>query len=206
MKFKALCVVAVMYLSGCAVIPEAIQVQDEAQLINYQQASASPDTTKDKTARWGGVIAHVENLPEATMLEMVHYPLRAYGKPVVSDESIGRFRVYVDGFLDPMVYEKGRSITVTGKVVGIEEGLVGEHKYMFPTIKADGYHLWRNVQQIDVTSLHVWPYYRHYGYGWPYGGFYRHRVILNGGRNSNPSASPTPTQPQRAEGRPVLEK
>lgn len=197
MNFKAFFGTAVLLLSGCAVVPDAIQVADEAQLINYQQAAAAPVASQDKTARWGGVIAEIENLPDATLLEMVHYPLRAYGKPLVSDESIGRFRVYVDGFLDPMVYEKGRSITFTGKVLGTEEGLVGEHNYVFPTLKADGYHLWRNVQQIDVTTLHVWPYYRHHGYGWPYGGYYRHRVILRDGHKRGTSSAPVNDKPSR---------
>ncbi len=204
MKLKALFAVAVIVLSGCAVVPDAIEVADETQLIGYQQVAASPDNSRDKIARWGGVIAEIENLPDATLIELVHYPLRAYGKPLVTDNSTGRFRVYVDGFLDPMVYEKGRSITFTGKVLGTEEGLVGEHNYVFPTLKADGYHLWRNVQQVDVTSLHVWPYYHHpYGYGWPYGGHYRHRVIIRDGHKrgaSSPPANNSPSRPPRSEG------
>lgn len=197
MKLKALFVVAVMMLSGCAVVPDAIEVADESQLVGYQQVAASPDSLQDKQARWGGVIAEIENLPDATLIELVHYPLRPYGKPLVSDNSKGRFRVYVDGFLDPMVYEKGRSITFTGKVLGTEEGLVGDHNYVFPTIKADGYHLWRNVQQVEFTSLHVWPYYHHYGYGWPYGPHYRQRVIIRDRHKRGASSPPVNNTPSR---------
>lgn len=205
MSFKAFTAIAVLFLSGCAAVPEAIRVADDSQLVNYPDVSASPDAARDKVARWGGIIANVENLPDATLIELVHYPLQGYGKPLVSDESIGRFRVYVDGFLDPMVYEKGRSITFAGKVLGAEEGLVGEHNYVFPTLRADGYHLWRNVQQIDISSVHVWPYHNPY-YGWPYyHGPWRHRVVLRGhgigrGTSGGPRVTNTSSRPAKSGG------
>ena len=85
------------------------------------------------------------------MVELVQFPLRDYGRPMVSDDSPGRFRVYVDGFLDPVLYEKGRAITFTGKVAGVEKGTVGEQAYEFPTLKAKGYHLWKKRDQSHVT-------------------------------------------------------
>ena len=203
MYFKLFTLLTFIMLSGCAVVPESIQVADDNQLIDYPQVSANPDGNIDKTARWGGVIANVQNLPDATMLEMVYYPLRAYGRPNTNEESVGRFRVYVDGFLDPMVYEKGRSITFTGQVLGSEEGSVGEHVYRFPSLKAQGYYLWRNVHRVEVTGVHFWPYYPFYNFHhYPY----HRRVIVSGGyphkgvNRSSSTASRSSVSRSRSDG------
>lgn len=156
----------VLLLSGCVSVPESVQLPESTPLVSYQQVSIEPQSQKEKMARWGGVIANIENKADKTQLDIVYYPLRAYGRPVVGKESVGRFRVYVEGFLDPMVYQKGRSITFTGEFAGIEEGLVGEHVYKYPTLQAKGYHLWKDIDRIEIETISVWPMFR---YGYPYG-------------------------------------
>lgn len=167
-----------LLLTGCASFPESVQLPPETQTIPFEQVMANPEASKGSWAQWGGVVAEVQNLQDKTLLEMVYYPLRGYGRPVVGNESIGRFRVYVNGFLDPMVYQKGRSMTFSGEVIGMEEGIVGEHKYMYPTLQAKGYYLWEEIDRVDVTTISVWPYSYWGGwYGWrswPY----HQRVII----------------------------
>ena len=193
MVSRLLSLFIVSFLAGCAAIPESIQVPDNTPLVVYQQVAANPESTKNATVRWGGVIAEVENLPEQTKLEIVHYPLRSYGRPLVDDESVGRFRVYVDGFLDPMVYEQGRAITFTGTAAGIEEGAVGEHNYVFPTLKASGYHLWKDIQRVEVTT-HIWPYHHWYGYyGYPMFPVHQ-RVIIKTSGNKSPVKNSSPSK------------
>lgn len=165
MVIRFLAIVLVISLSGCAIVPESIQVADEKSLVDYKQVAASPNATAEKTARWGGVITKVENLPKATMVEVLQFPLRGYGRPVSVADSAGRFRVYVDEFLDPMVYEQGRTVTFTGKVLGVEEGLVGEHNYVFPTLKAEGYYLWKDIERVEITNFNQYPFGGYYG--WP---------------------------------------
>ena len=172
----------VLTITGCANIPEPIEVAEGTQLVGYQEAAMQPEAATGKTVRWGGVVALVENRKDQTMLEIVHYPLRSYGRPVVGDQSIGRFRVYVNGFLDPVVYEQGKAVTFVGTATGVEEGLVGEHEYVFPVMDASGYYLWKDVQRVDVTSVHVWPYYG-WGIGFPY--HTRHRVYIHSGNSSS---------------------
>lgn len=177
--------IGLLALAGCSTVPDSVQVPESVNLVSYQQVAGSPDTNKDRIARWGGVVAHIENHTDSTLLEVVHFPLRSYGRPILHDESIGRFRVYVDGFLDPMVFEKGRMMTFAGQVIGTEEGVVGEHQYVFPTLHADGYHLWKDYDRVEVETISVWPsiHYRRGAFGyrgwfgwhaWPY----HQRVIV----------------------------
>ena len=201
---QGIVVILLLLISGCAVVPESIQVEESVELISYQQAAMAPDQQQGKVARWGGVIAAVENKNEQTMFEIVSYPLVSYGKPTSRGDSYGRFRVYVDGFLDPVIYEMGRTITFTGTLSGIEEGLVGEHVYHYPTIQATGYYLWKDVQHVDV-NVGLWGPYWHPGWGyygwhaWPYhhrGHYHRSRVKYydrnqSSGQPSTPSNRPT---------------
>jgi outer membrane lipoprotein len=176
-----------MWLAGCSTLPEQIQLPDETNLITYQEAASKSKEVLGQKARWGGVIARIENKPNNTLIEMVYYPLRSYGRPLPSDESIGRFRVYVNGFLDPMVYKEGRTMTFTGDFVRLEKGMVGEHEYVFPTLASSGYFLWKEIQQVDVNMIHVWPYnYWRFGlYNRP---FHNRPIIRNTHRTKSSSA------------------
>ncbi|GAC13567.1 Slp family lipoprotein [Aliiglaciecola lipolytica] len=183
---------SVALMAGCSTIPDSIKVEDNVTLVEYQKVTANPEANVGKTVRWGGVIANVLNLPDATMVEMVDFPLRSYARPLVSNQSMGRFRVYIDGFIDPVLFEKGRSVTFTGEVTGMESGLVGEHQYLFPTIQSSGYHLWKEVDRVDVTNLGMWPYTSSY-WGWPYRPYHQ-RVIIRRHSDSPSGGSLTPNR------------
>ncbi|MFA3789864.1 Slp family lipoprotein [Aliiglaciecola sp. SL4] len=182
---------SVVLMAGCSIIPESIQVEEGATLLEYQQVTNNPESNIGKLVRWGGVIAEVSNLPDATMVEVVDFPLRSYGRPSISNQSMGRFRVYIDGFIDPVVFEKGRSITFTGTVMGSEEGMVGEHKFMFPTIQSSGYHLWKELEQVNVNSISMWPYGNYWG--WPYRPYHQ-RVIIRRTSDSPSGGASTPSR------------
>lgn len=167
----------VLLLSGCASFPEPVQLPPDSPTITYEQAAMDIEGNTGKFAQWGGVIASIENQSEKTLLEVVYHPLRGYGRPLLNRESVGRFRVYVNGFLDPMVYQRGRTVTFSGTLAGLEEGMVGEHKYFYPTLAAKGYYLWEDVERIDVSSFSVWPIgiqggWRHPWYGRWYGNWF----------------------------------
>ncbi|WJG08208.1 Slp family lipoprotein [Aliiglaciecola sp. LCG003] len=195
MQAKIAALFAVILLSGCVSVPESVQVDKNVELLSYEKASADPEGNLDKMARWGGVIAQIENLPDATMLEILHYPLRTYGRPIISDQSIGRFRVYVDGFLDPMVFQKGRAVTVAGKLIGVEEGTVGEHKYVFPTLQSTGYHLWKEIERVEVSTIHMWPYQSYWGF--PYRPYHQRIIIRGGQRQTQGAALPVNNRPAK---------
>ncbi|XOV78748.1 MAG: Slp family lipoprotein [Aestuariibacter sp.] len=182
---KILFVSCFLILSACSTVPDSVMLPEDVNLVSYQEVAGDPDKSTARLARWGGVIANIENQEGATLLEVVHFPLRSYGRPIPDDESIGRFRVYVNGFLDPMVYQTGRMMTFAGQVIGSEEGVVGEHQYVYPTLQADGYHLWKDYDRVEVETISVWPsfHFRHGVYGhrgwfgwhaWPY----HQRVII----------------------------
>src|SRR3569623_3590716 len=58
--------------------------------------------------RWGGSIAAGENRAAETWVEIVSRPLQGNGRPEEELDSSGRFLARYPGFLDPMIFTKGR--------------------------------------------------------------------------------------------------
>jgi len=164
----------ILLASGCAIVPENINVADEAALVSYEQVVSTGDAALSKPARWGGIIAGVENKQGSSEVEVVHFPLNGYGKPAVANESAGRFKVKMQGFLDPVVFEQGRTITFTGTVSEPVAGMVGEQSYVFPMLEGNSYHLWKKETVYDVSSVHF-DYHRGWYSPFWYSPFYHHR-------------------------------
>lgn len=187
---------AVIALSACAArYPEAIR-GDESPLIAYQTVfnSSDSETGVGSKARWGGVIAKVINKESMSIIEVVNMELRSSGRPVVDENSLGRFRVHVNGFIDPDVYAPGRLFTAYGTYTGKETDKIGEFLYSFPVLMGQGFHLWKveeQTQRVDVMFNYGFghPYYRYPYYG---PGYYRGPVMKSEGT--------TPSKPSTQQG------
>lgn len=138
--------------TACAHIPEKLSVADNASLTNFEQAKSQANRLKGSMARWGGVIAKVNNKADKTVIEVVHFDLKSSTRPKVKDETKGRFKVVYNGLLDPVIYKEGRSITAVGRIGDVTNGKIGEHKYQYPTLMADYVHLWKEVKKVDVRA------------------------------------------------------
>ncbi|WP_199608955.1 Slp family lipoprotein [Flocculibacter collagenilyticus] len=159
-------ILASIILSGCAATyPDKITVSPDTQLLAYNQIS---ENTPKQLARWGGVIADIKNEKNRTRLEVANFKLKSYGRPIVNDNVDGRFYVYTDQFLDPLVYKKGRSVTVLGTYEGLTDGKIGEFEYKFPTLVQAKVHIWKEIKEVEIEYIDPWPYW-HYPY-------YHHRM------------------------------
>ncbi len=193
-----LVIAGVTMLSACAGrYPEAIS-GDGSAVVPYQHVLNDPDAGVGNSARWGGIIASVENKETMSVIEVVHMKLRGTGRPILDENSLGRFRVHVKGFIDPEVYAPGRLLTVYGTYVGTEAGAIGEFLYDFPLLQSQGVHLWRieeQNQRVDVMFHYGigHPYYRYPYYGPAY--YYPHW-----GQTNPPRASDSLKQGPRTQG------
>lgn len=92
--------------------------------------------------QWGGVIVATRNLRQRTQLEVLAYPLDRAGEPDPSATPQGRFLLLEDGYLEPVDYAPGRTITAVGTITDVEQGQVGEAEYRYPVVDASQLHLW----------------------------------------------------------------
>ena len=119
--------------------------------------------------RWGGEIVSTRNLPDKTRIEIVSRSLDGGGRPRRTDRTEGRFVAYVDGFLDPVVYAKGREITVEGEVSGVESGRIGEYPYRFVVVRAASQRLWpRREAAVPLPIPDPYPFWRSDPWPYPY--------------------------------------
>lgn len=145
-------------LSGCATYPDAVSVSEGTSLVSYE--AAIKGGINKGTARWSGVIAKVDNNAKETRLEIVYFPAKSNGRPLISDTTAGRFVAYVPSFLDPMVYQQGKQITVLGPLAQSEAGMVDKFQYIYPVISQATVYLWPKQQEHTQVELDAWPMWR----------------------------------------------
>ena len=148
-------------LGGCATVPTPLQG-------NFSVLAPGTATQRDATGesvRWGGTIAEVETLAGETCFQLVGRPLDNETRPIMSDRPDARFLACRKGFYEPQVFAKGRSVTVTGRIVGYETRKVGDYDYRQPKVAADVVYLWPKQQQVYAVN-DFYPFYP-YDPWWP---------------------------------------
>ncbi|MCO6441082.1 MAG: Slp family lipoprotein [Nitrococcus mobilis] len=149
-------------LSGCGtqpVIPEA-----PANNPRLAQVHTRPNDYRGLAVRWGGTLVEVENRAQETVLLIMGQPLDDDGRPRPDGASQGRFMAKINGFLDPVIYSAGRSVTVVGMLVGAEPRKIGGYTYHYPVVAVEAYHLWPQSRQMARYS----PCFNRFWYGSPF--------------------------------------
>ena len=165
-------------LGACASqVPPLIR-EAPADAASLEQVRAQAADYLGRPVRWGGTIIATGNREDTTRLTVLGRPLYKGGEPELTDDSAGRFIAIVPGFLDPEVYAPDRRVTVTGTLLRLEAGKVGEFPYTYPVVQAQAWYLWP-AETERPWAYDPW-YYRPwydpwYPYGYPYGYPYRHR-------------------------------
>jgi outer membrane lipoprotein len=127
-------------LAACSSTPSR-QVMGKRD-ITPAQAVKQFDRLKTEVLEWGGVIVESRNLEETTEIQIIAYPLQKSGRPDLDKAPISRFIAVSPGYLETADYSKGRSITLSGTLLGIRDGKVGDADYRFPLIKPNEMQLW----------------------------------------------------------------
>lgn len=145
--------VLVWCLSGCVhvITEESRSLVDQS--LTFDQVRSAPETLIGKYVLLGGVIASVQNGEEGSRLEVVHTPHRGDALPQeISAASGGRFLALTGTFLDPMVYQAGRRVTLVGKITGQKIMPLDTVAYRYPVITVIEIYVWKKSE--------TEPYYR----------------------------------------------
>jgi len=124
------------------------------QNVSFDQLKEQPGSHEGKLVLLGGEIIRIHNKQEGTMIEILQKRLNRWGRPKDEDDTGGRFLVFADRFLDPVVYSQGRRITVAGTVLGGHTEKIGEVDYVYPLLRAREIHLWQDRSR----SIFLYPY------------------------------------------------
>jgi outer membrane lipoprotein len=130
-------------LSGCAPVISKAALGKVDTVAPFFEISKGPVGFINKTVLLGGAILKVDNLEEATVVEVLETELNKRLKPSTPESSSGRFMIEFQGFMDPAVYATGRLITVVGMITGAHVGKIGGMDYVWPVITPVEHYLWR---------------------------------------------------------------
>ncbi|MHB1951316.1 MAG: Slp family lipoprotein [Acidiferrobacteraceae bacterium] len=129
-------------LAGCASMPRVLRNRSVDAALQPAMVMRRPAKWIGHEVRWGGTIIRTENRRRSTRVELLAYPLDATGRPKLRAMPYGRFYVEVPGYLEPVIYRRGRALTVVGRVKGVVRGHIGRAPYVFPDVAGQALHLW----------------------------------------------------------------
>lgn len=155
----------VYLLTSCVTVPQ--QLKGDYPALNPDDIKESDLQTP---VRWGGVILDTRPESDHTCFEILARKLDTSMRPDDIDQVSGRFIACKPGFYDPEVFAKDREVTVTGKVIYIDIGKVGDYDYPYPVVDIEFMSLW--PERINAVYYHHWVRYRPYYWHYPRHGFY----------------------------------
>jgi outer membrane lipoprotein len=146
-------------LSGCATYPISQKYREAARKdVTVPLVQQQPQTYQGALVIWGGAIIQVLNDSTGSQLMVLESPLGPDGYPESPVHSRGRFLALTDRFLDPLVYKKGRKVTLAGEVAGTSRRKLGEGSYVYPQIVIKEMRYWLPAPQYYYTPYYNYPY------------------------------------------------
>jgi len=143
--FFIICIFSLLALSCAHVISK--EHRDEAvKDLRFDQLIDNTEAYFNKMFIFGGIIAETKLTGKGTEIEVVQSPLDKFGNIIDEDVSEGRFIITTTKYLDPLIYRKGRDITVAGVLSGSKKGLIGEIEYTYPVFEARELYLFKEEE------------------------------------------------------------
>lgn len=147
-------------LNGCHPISKSVSKEAERDL-SFAEIRENPDQHLGKTVVLGGTIIRTETRQDETVVEVQQHKLGGTLEPREGDRTGGRFLAVFPGPLDPAEYEKGRRITVGGRIEGKELVTSEQQDEVNPVIRAMDSRLWATCGD----GYYAYSFYRDYSGG-----------------------------------------
>ena len=167
---KSLLIISVvsLLLVSCAPVLNRELMREGQRNISFDELRANPDVYKGRLYVLGGLIAETRFTEIGSQLEVLSVPVDSSGYLMENERSNGRFlAVYPKdkGLLDPIVYKKGREVTLAGEFREIRKGRIDEMEYDYPVFEIRQIHLFEEQQ---YYNRYPYPYYPYYPYPYLY--------------------------------------
>lgn len=167
-KLVLFCLLLTM-LSSCAHVISPENRENALSTISLNEVRAHVDQYAEKIFIFGGVIAKTSNTDDGSEIEVVQMPLDRWGYVIRHDRSEGRFIVTAKNHLDPLIFSKGREVTISGVLIGTRTENLGKKEYEYPLFRAKEIHLLpRKVYDPPQGRINRDPYYGYEPFYYPY--------------------------------------
>ena len=149
---KLILIVMPFLLAACA---HPITKETRAQInpeTTFAMVSENPTAFLGQHLLVGGVIITNESTEDGSILEVMEWHLSRWGEPSYLDDAGRRFLVKTSEELDPMIYEPGVLITLSGVVLGQETQGLGKNEFDYPVLDMTEIHLWESPFRYGIHS------------------------------------------------------
>jgi len=156
--------------ASCAPVLDRQLMREGRRNVPFDELRANPDAHKGMLYILGGLIVEARFTAQGSQLEVLSVPIDSSGYLEESERSGGRFlAVYPKdkALLDPLIYKKGREITLAGEFREIRKGKIDELEYDYPVFEIRQLHLFE--ERTYYNNLYPYPYYYSPYYPYPYG-------------------------------------
>jgi outer membrane lipoprotein len=143
-------------ISGCA-YPISKEWRKEAKKdLTFLTVIQNPDAYVGDIVIWGGLIIKTLNPPDGAELLVLENPLESNEFPDTKT-TYGQFIAKSSTFLDPVIYQRGRMVTVAGEIIGKRVEPLGVMKYTYPLIRIKQLYLWEKERPPwEPPAYHGW--------------------------------------------------
>jgi outer membrane lipoprotein len=114
----------------------------------------------------GGLIVETRLVEKGSQIEALSVPVDSLGYLQEAGRTQGRFLALYPrskGLLDPMVYRRGREVTLAGVFVEVRKGKIDEMEYVYPEFEIRDIYLWK-----ERKDYNNYPYYDPFYYRSPF--------------------------------------
>lgn len=168
MKKSYLIVLITMLLFSCAPVIRKDIMETATINIPLSEVRENPDLYRGKIFILGGIIVNTKIIEKGSLIEAVHMPVDSRGYIEDVNRSNGRFLAFYPkdkGLLDPLIYRKGREITIAGEFIETRTGKIDEMEYTYPLFEIKDIHLWEEIKAYYISPPYPSWYYP---YQYPY--------------------------------------
>ncbi len=170
MKRIGIILICFLALSACAPVLDRELLREGARNIPLSQVREHPEAYQGRLFILGGVIVDTKVTDKGSQVEVLAVPVNAQGYLRDLDQYEGRFLALyprTSGLLDPLIYKKGREVTLAGSFMENRQGKIDEMEYTYPVFEIKQVYLWEE-QRDYYYMMQAYPYYYPYpySYGW----------------------------------------
>jgi len=162
--------VILLAFSACSPVLNRDLMTRGIREVPFSGLRATPDAFQGKLFILGGLIVESRFTEKGSQIEALAVPVDSLGFLQGSERSEGRFIAVnprSQGLLDPLVYRKGREITIAGTFIEARKGKLDEMEYIYPVFEIKEIYLWDERKDYYLPPHH-YPYYDPFYYRSPF--------------------------------------
>lgn len=151
-----------LVLSACAPVLNRELMNRGLRDVPLSAVRADPDAYKGKLFILGGIIVDTKLTEKGTQIETFAVPVNSLG--YLKNEARtndGRFLAIYPrdrGFLEPLVFKRGRQITLAGEFLETRKVKIDELEYTYPVFEIKQIYLWDEYRDYYYPPYYYYPY------------------------------------------------